>query len=107
MRKNRSKMKWDGFLAKMRVFYRPTENLTLKNYHFRQIVQHEEETFTAFCNRVDAEAKHCQLNCESGTCTAESTAIRDQIVIGTLNSTIREEALMKSWDLATLRREGM
>ena len=105
--KNRSKMKWDGFLAKMRAFYRPTENLTLKNYHFRQIVQHEEETFTAFCNRVDAEAKHCQLNCESGTCTAESTAIRDQIVIGTLNSTIREEALMKSWDLATLRREGM
>jgi len=105
--KNRTKMKWDGFLAKMRAFYRPTENLTLKNYHFRQIVQHEEETFTAFCNRVDAEAKHCQLNCESETCTAESTAIRDQIVIGTVNSTIREEALMKSWDLATLRREGM
>ena len=105
--KNRKGAKWGTFLAKMKEFYKPTENLTLKNYHFRQLIQGEEETLTAFCNRVETEAKHCQFNCESEHCTAEATAIRDQIVIGTVNNTVREEALLKSWDLKTLRKEGM
>ena len=35
------------------------------------------------------------------------TAVRDQIVIGKDNSKVREEVLKFSWDLATLRREGM
>ena len=34
-------------------------------------------------------------------------AIRDQIVVGTHNEKIREEALLKSWKLAELRTEGM
>ena len=34
-------------------------------------------------------------------------AIRDQIVIGTPSSKIREEALMKFWNSQDLRREGM
>jgi hypothetical protein len=105
--KNRKGAKWGTFLAKMKEFYKPTENLTLKKYHFRQLIQGEEETLTAFCNRVETEAKHCQFNCESEHCTAEATAIRDQIVIGTVNNTVREEALLKSWDLKTLRKEGM
>ena len=80
--------------------------MTLKNYHFRQLCQKEGETLTAFCNRVEAEAKHCQFNCASEECTAATTAIRDQIVIGAINNAIREEALLKSWDLSTLRKEG-
>ena len=35
------------------------------------------------------------------------TAIRDQIVIGTRYQHIREEAFLKSWNLASLRTEGM
>ena len=105
--KNRKGAQWDTFLTKMRALYKPTENPTLKNYHFRQLAQREDETLTAFCNRVENEAKHCQFNCDSEVCTAESTAIRDQVVIGTVNNTVREEALLKSWDLKTLRKEGM
>ena len=104
--KNRKGAQWASFLAKIREFYKPTENHTLKNYHFRQLIQSEDETLTAFCNRVETEARHCQFNCGSEQCTAEGTAVRDQIIIGTTNNTIREEALLKSWDLKTLRKEG-
>ena len=69
--------------------------------------QSDEETFTTFCNKVTKKAKHCNFNCESRTCTAEETAIRDQIIIGTREQSIRQEALKKSWDLKNLRKEGM
>ena len=100
--KNRKEAKWGPFLTKMRAFYKPTENHTLKNYHFRQLTQGEDETLTAYCNHVESEAKHCQFNCTSEDCTAEATAVRDQILIGTVNSTVRAESLLKSWDLKTL-----
>ena len=91
----------------MRAYYKPTENSTLKNYHFRDMRQGPEETFTAFCSRVALEAGHCTFKCNNDNCTAEETATRDQIVIGTRYQNIREEALLKSWDLPTLRSEGM
>ena len=87
----------------MSDFYKPTENLTLKNYQFRSLVQEKSESFTAFCNRVEKEAKHCQFKCASTDCTAEMTAIRDQVVIGCSSDDIREEALKKSWEFAHLR----
>lgn len=103
----RKSASWDAFLTIMQEYYKPTENLTLKNFHFRELLQEPQETFTGFCNRVQKEAKHCQFKCASNDCTAESTAVRDQIVIGTHHNEIREEALKKSWDLTTLRKEGM
>ena len=105
--KIRQNITWQKFTQRMKEFYKPTENPTLKNYQFRATSQTENETFTAFCNSVMKEAKHCNFNCESQTCTAEEIAIRDQIVIGTREQSIREEALKKSWDLKTLRKEGM
>ena len=98
---------WETFVHTMRQYYKPTENATLKNFHFRAITQLPHETFPAFCNRVNKEALHCQLKCNNEDCTAEEIAIRDQIVIGTHSNEIRDEALRKSWDLATLRKEGM
>jgi hypothetical protein len=91
----------------MQEFYKPTDNPTLKNFHFRALLQEEQESFPAFCNCVEKEAKYCQFRCDHNDCSAELIAIRDQIVIGTNNSKIREEALKLSWDLTTLRREGM
>ena len=67
----------------------------------------QSETFSSFCNRLTKEAIHCYFKCESATCTADQTATRDQIIIGTNQNKIREEALLKSWDLPTLRKEGM
>ena len=98
---------WEKFTTSLRKFYLPTENNTLKHYQFRSITQNNNETFTAFCNRIEREAKNCNYKCQHEDCTAENTAIRDQIIIGTTNSKIQEEALKNSWDYATLRKEGM
>ena len=99
--------KWDDFVKTMKEFYKPTSNITLMNYHFRALSQMENETFPGFCNRVQKEANHCTFKCTHPDCTAEEIAVRDQIIIGTKESSIREEALKKSWDLNTLRNEGM
>ena len=98
---------WTAFLTTIRECYKPTENLTLKNFQFRSLLQEADETLSAFSHRVEKEAKHCGFKCTHADCTAENTAIRDQIVIGMVDNRIREEALMKSWDLPTLRKEGM
>ena len=93
---------WTLFKQYMQAFYKPTENPTLKNFHFRELQQGPQETFTAFANRVALEASHCSFKCTHADCSAEQTATRDQIVIGTHYQQIREEALLKSWDLTTL-----
>ena len=81
--------------------------MTLKNFQFRSLTQGRDEAFTAFCNRVDKEAKHCEFKCGHNDCTAEDTAIRDQIIIGLISNKIREEALKNSWNITQLRQQGM
>ena len=103
----RDKAKWNDFVTTMRTYYKPTENHTLKHFHFRSISQNPDENFPRFCNRVEAEAKHCNFNCENGGCTAQEVAIRDQILIGTTDNAIRDEALKQAWSLKNLRIEGM
>ena len=100
---------WRQFLTKMQAYYKPTENSTLRNYEFRQLAQLPAETFSAFCNRVEKEGKTCTFcACDAdAACDAPSLAIRDQIVIGTHHDKIREQALLKSWALDDLRKEGM
>ena len=102
----RKKAEWKDFVEKMSTYYRPTENITLKHYQFRGLNQLSDESFARYCNRVEAEARHCSFKCDSPTCTAEHTAIRDQIIIGSSNNDIREEALKKAWNLKLLRFEG-
>ena len=100
---------WTAFLTKMRTYYKPTENTTLRNFEFRSLTQLPAETFSAFSNRIEKEGKTCTF-CEcdaTSDCNASEMAIRDQIVVGTNNEKIREQALLKSWKLAELRTEGM
>ena len=71
----REDITWTDFITKMRVHYKPTDNPTLKNFHYRALTQANNETFPAFCNRVEQEAKHCHFNCTHPDCTAEQTAV--------------------------------
>ena len=103
----RNNATWENFKTTMEGFYRPTENSTLNNYQFRSLVQQDSETFASFCVRVEKEAKGCTFKCNHADCSAESIAVRDQIIIGTTSSKIREDALLKSWNLGTLRTEGI
>ena len=103
----RENVTWADIITTMHVYYKPTEIPTLKNFHFCALTQANNETSPAFCNGVEQEAKHCQFHCTHSDCTAEQTAVRDQIIIGTSSKEIRDEALLQSLDLATLRKEGM
>ena len=95
------------FTAAIKTFYKPTENMTLKHHQFRQITQRSDEVFTAFCSRVEKEPKHCSFKCKYDDCSVEQTVIRDQIIIGTHNDKIKQDALKKSWDLKTFKANGM
>ena len=103
----RLNVRWPVFVKAIKDYYKPTENQTLKHFHFRAVNQLPDESFPRFCNRVEAEAKHCQFKCNDENCSAEETAVRDQILIGTINNDIRDEALKRSWGLKELRQEGM
>ena len=100
---------WKHFVDSMRAYYKPTENSTLRNYEFRQLYQKPAEPFHAFCNRVEKEGNTCTF-CECAAdagCSSTTNAVRDQIVIGTNKDKIREQALLKGWNLVDLRSEGM
>ena len=94
---DRDESTWENFVAKINTYYKPTENTTLRNYEFRQLTQQPSDTFSAFCNRVEKEGKSCTfcLCAATSTCNATVMAVRDQIVIGTNNENIKEQALMK------------
>ena len=98
---------WKEFVKKIQLYYKPTENMTLKNFKFRDLTQQSNESLQAFCNRVGKEAIHCELKCQSPDCTAQDTAVRDQIVIGMISDEVRQEALKNSWSLSELRTNGM
>ena len=103
---SRANATWTEFKTKMENIYKPTENSTINNYQFRSVVQNSDETFPSYCVRVEKEAKSCSFKCQHADCSAETTAVRDQIVIGATDSKIREKALLEGWNLATLRTEG-
>ena len=103
----RSGISWGEFVDKMKTFYKPADNPTLRNYQFRNLSQRDDETFIAFVTRVEQEARNCSFKCQHADCTSEETNVRDQIVFGTKHDLIRDDAMIKSWDLKTLRSEGM
>ena len=72
----------------------------IQNFKFRQLVQAKNETFSSFCNRVEAAGKICTFCKCNSDCSAQEYAIRDQIVIGTTNENILKK-------LAELRQKGM
>ena len=81
-------------------------NVTLANYRFRSLRQGPEEDFDKFVIRVKQEVKNCSFNCTSPTCTASQTMIRDQILIGTTDDSLREKALAEQMDLNNVVDNG-
>ena len=100
---------WDAFLNAMRTYYKPTENHIIRNFEFRQLEQKSGETFSAFCNRVEAAGKECHFcDCDAASaCNARDYAVRDQVVMKTNSDNIRGKAMLKDWNLKDLRTKGM
>ena len=67
----------------------------MRNFEFRLLVQVKNETFSIFCNKVEAAGKTCIFyECDSDF-SAEEYVIRDQIVIGTTNENIHQKLCLK------------
>ena len=89
-------------MIKMKTRYEPSRNYTLANHQFHNLRQAlEEESFDNVAHRVTAQEKLCKFAC-SVTRTIPDIMVRDQIIIGTNNTDIRESALMNQWALKDL-----
>ena len=102
----RSDMTFETMVVRMKARYEPSRNYTLANHEFHNLRQAQDgESFDNFAHRVTAQSKQCKFSC-GDTCTVPDIMIRDQLIIGTQNADIRENALREQWDLKDLINNG-
>ena len=102
----RSTITFTTMVQRLQARYKPTRNLTLANYEFHKLKQHENEGFDMYVNRVKHEANNCNFVCSNENCTVPSIMIRDQIIIGTSSNDIQKNALKNQWELKELIENG-
>ena len=102
----RANIKFTDLVEKIKKRYTPASNKVHNHYLFHRLAQKSDETFDDFCHRVRADAELCDFKCLSATCTVKDILIRDQILVGTNNESIRNEALRKQWSISELVKEG-
>ena len=102
----RMNITFTDLVAKMTTRYTPNTNKVRNHYMFHRLQQNPSDSFDDYVHRVKSSAAQCDFKCTSVTCTVPNTLIRDQIITGTSNSHIRDEALKKQWDLDNLIEEG-
>ena len=101
----RTDISFTTLIEKMRTRYTPNTNKVRNHYMYHRLKQKPSETFDDWVHRVQTVAAQCDFRC-NGNCTVHDVLVRDQIITGTTNTNIRDEALKKQWDLATLIKEG-
>ena len=98
---------FDDMVKKLHDRYQPAQNQVLLQYHFHQLKQEPgEKKIDAFINKICQHADKCAFKYTNTSCTEKDqihkTLIRDQIIIGTNIASVRENALEKEHDLASL-----
>ena len=93
-------------VTKMKTRYTPNSNIVRNHYIFHRLQQTSSESYDDFVHRVKTSAGQCEFKCESPTCSVPNTLIRDQVISGTNNNSIRDEGLKKQWGLDDLVKEG-
>ena len=101
----RSTITFDETVRLLKDRYKPTRNLTFAHYQFHKMTQKSSEAFDVFVNRVKHEASNCEFTCNDD-CTVGNILIRDQIIVGTTDDSIRKEALNNQWNLQDLSNNG-
>eukprot|EP00112_Aurelia_sp_Birch-Aquarium-sp1_P010952 Seg2314.7 transcript_id=Seg2314.7/GoldUCD/mRNA.D3Y31 product="Transposon Tf2-3 polyprotein" pseudo=true protein_id=Seg2314.7/GoldUCD/D3Y31 len=100
------KATFEGMTSKLRERYKPTQNQVLLHFQFHSLTQETDETIDTFINRVKEHAARCNFKCDSGTCDVMQTLIRDRIIMGTNNKSIRDDALEKEHKLSELEKQA-
>ena len=102
----RVNISFSTLVEKMKERYTPNSNKVRNHYVFHRLSQNSAETFDDFVHRVQTNADQCDFKCTNDNCSVSKTLIRDQLIIGTSNLHIRDEALKKQWSLDDLIKEG-
>ena len=80
--------KFDKVVEAFEKHCTPKKNLTFERYIFNQITQRENETSESFVSRLNNQAKKCEYS------SLEKPLIMDRIVIGCIDSKLREKLLL-------------
>lgn len=104
-KENRNKTTFIELVQLMEEKYAPARNHILANYEFHRLVQ-QDENFETFSNRVTEQANSCQFKCDSADCNIPNIMIRDQLIFGTNNTEIRQQALKQQWNLKDLLKNA-
>ena len=105
---DRVNITFSTLVTKMKERYTPSSNKVRNHYLFHRLPQNNSESFDDFTHRNQAESELCDFTCTHADCTVKKLLIRDQILVGTNNETIRQEALKNQWELDDLlKREGL
>ena len=102
----RTNITFETIVTKMKERYTPNTNKVRNHYIFHRLAQSKSDSFDDFVHKVRTNAGQCDFKCTSATCTVMDTLIRDQVITGTHNSHIRDEALKKQWGLDDLITNG-
>ena len=86
---------FDDMVKKLHDRYQPAQNQVLLHYQLHQLKQEPGEKIDAFINKICQHADKCAFKCTNTSCTE-----KDQI--GTNIASVRENALEKEYDLASL-----
>ena len=102
----RTNISFSDVVTKLKARYKPTQNTTMLNFLFHRLRQEPAETYDAYVKRVKREAASCDFKCASNDCSVRNVLIRDQIIIGMSDESIRKKALEEEWALDDLVAKG-
>ena len=97
---------FDELMETVKTQYRLNTNDTLMHYKFKCLVQQPGESFDMFAIRTKRLAQSCKFKCASENCDVWKVLVRDQLLFGTTNKSLREKALSEQWNFDDLIRQG-
>ena len=102
----RTTISFTDVVTRLKARYKPSQNTTMLNFLFHRLRQEPTETYDAFVKRVTREASSCNFSCAHDDCSVRKVLIRDQIIIGMADESIRMKALEEEWGLDDLVSKG-
>ena len=93
---------FNDLVEKLRRIYQQLQNQVLLHYRFHQLQPATSEKTDSFINTICQHAESANLNACTSRNASHETLIRDQIIMGTKNTTILEQTLEKELNLTAL-----
>ena len=97
---------FEELVETVKAQYKLNTNDTLTHYKFKCLVQQPGESFDMFAIRTKRLAQSCKFKCANEDCDVWKVLVRDQLLFGTTNKSLREKALSEQWNFDDLIKQG-